>query len=95
MTDARELHVIEGFKELKNEYFSHGGWKGHLLFALLLDENVEAAGNVLHNDGEVAFLTDMIGTSLTNLRKYSRMLTILQCPILASMPNYLFLYLRS
>lgn len=95
MTDLGELHVVKCFEELEDKYFSHDGWERYFLFALFFDEQIEAAGHILHNDGEVAILHEKICTYLTSLRKCSRILTILLCPIRASMPSYLFLYRRS
>ena len=78
MADTGELHVVECFEELESEYFAHDGWEGLFLFTLLFYHEVETAGDVFHDDGQVTLLGYWGDTSEITLRKYSRMLTMLQ-----------------
>ena len=56
MADFGQLHVVECFKKLKGEDFSGDGIEGYFFLSLLFYHVIEAAGDVVHDDGEVAFL---------------------------------------
>ena len=57
MAHLGQLHVVEGFEKLKGEDFSGDGIERYFFLSLLLYHVVEAAGDVVHDDGEVAFLS--------------------------------------
>ena len=56
MADFGQLHVVECFEKLKGEDFSGDGIEGYFFLSLLFYHVIEAAGDVVHDDGEVAFL---------------------------------------
>lgn len=50
------IEIIQCFENLKHDNFS-GVWVKRLLeFALLLDHSVETAGEVIHDEAQVALL---------------------------------------
>ena len=73
-----ELHVVKRFEHLKYNEFSDFRMKRFFNFSLFLDHNVETGRDKLHNDTEITFLSICITTSLTNFKKYSFIVTILQ-----------------
>ncbi len=89
------LHIVEGLEQLKDDDFSEDRSERFFELPLLLDEEVEAGGHVVHDDAEVAFLYNPSVTPWTSLRKYSRILMILTCSMRAMMLSSLFLYLLS
>lgn len=87
-----ELHIIEGLKQLKDQYFSDDRVKGSFEFSLLLDHEVETGRDKLHDDAEVAFLIQKQTTSRTILRKYYFSPMMLVWLMRAIIPSSLFLY---
>lgn len=73
MADPSQLEIVESLEHLEDEYFADGGREGSFEFSLFFDHEVEAAGDVVHDDGEVALLRVGGRTLLTSLRKYSCM----------------------
>ena len=57
VTNLRQLKVVESLEELENEDFSGYRRKRGFKFSLFLDEKVETARYMFHNDGEIAFLS--------------------------------------
>jgi hypothetical protein len=85
------VQVVEGFEELEGQQFADGGREGLLELPLLLDEQVEGRGHVVHDHAQVTVLHKGGGTSRTSFRKYSRIATMLQCSTLAIMLSSRFL----
>lgn len=51
-----ELHVVECFKNLEDQYFSNGRVKGLFEFPLFFNHEVEAGRYKFHDDAKIALL---------------------------------------
>jgi hypothetical protein len=50
MTDFGQVHVIERFEHLKDEYFAYDRMKRSFKLSLFFDHYIETRGYEFHND---------------------------------------------